>query len=197
MNRPIDHRDVTAKKFQDRQDRRPVQLHGLVILGDRRTFKVTVLDLTYDGCCLSAAEDLNADQAIQLALPGFGIIEAQVRWWKDGRGGLIFAPNEGEDGTEPKARVAERLLVDAQVMQRRPGQPNYRVRLFDISRHGCKAEFVERPRVGDHVWIKFEGLESLEAEVCWADGFNAGLKYANPIHSAVFDLLTKRFTSAP
>ena len=196
VNVPVDHGNLTAKKFQDRQNRRPVQLNGFVILGDRRTLNVTVLDLTYDGCCLGAAEELNAAQAIQLAVPGFGIIEAEVRWWKDGRAGLVFAPSEAEDERKSKSRAAERLLVDAEVMQRRQGQPNYRVRLFDVSSHGCKAEFVERSRVGDHIWIKFEGLESLEAEVCWVDGFKAGLKYANPIHPAVFDLLAKRFASA-
>lgn len=193
---PIDHGRLTAEKFQDRQDRRPVQLRGFVILDERRTVSATVLNLTYDGCCLEAAEELKSTQAVRLAVPGLGFIEAEVRWSENGKAGLVFAPSESQEEREIKPRAVERLLVDGEVLQRRQGQPNYRVRLFDVSTQGCMAEFVERPRVGDHVWIKFEGLESLEAEVCWAEGFKAGLKYANSIHPAVFDLLAKRFGSA-
>ena len=39
----------------------------------------------------------------------------------------------------------------------------------------------------DRAWIKFEGLEPLEAEVCWVKGFLTGVRFAKPIHPAVFE----------
>jgi hypothetical protein len=34
----------------------------------------------------------------------------------------------------------------------------------------------------------------MEAEVCWVDGFVAGLKFIKPMHPAVFDLLIERLS---
>lgn len=181
----------TAAGLPSRPRRRAVHLSGIAILNDRQTVEVTVVDLTYDGCCIEAADTLTAGQLIKLSVPGLGAIDAQVRWSKGSKFGLAFSPAP-EKPREIRPRAAERLAVDAEVMQRRHGHPNYRVRLSDVSRTGCKADFVERPRVGDHIWIKFDGLESLDAEVCWTEGFQAGLKYVNPIHPAVFDMLAKR-----
>ncbi len=75
---------------------------------------------------------------------------------------------------------------------RRLGQNNYRVAVKDLSVEGCKVELVERPRIGEHVLIKFDGLEALGAEVCWVEGFVAGLRFENAIHSSVFNLLLQR-----
>lgn len=79
------------------------------------------------------------------------------------------------------------MALNAEVTLRRPGQPHYRVRVHDASCHGCKVEFVERPKPDDRAWIKFDGLEPLEALVCWIDGFVAGLEFVKPIHPAVFN----------
>ncbi len=61
--------------------------------------------------------------------------------------------------------------------------------MFDVSRFGCKAEFIERPALYERVWIKFDGLDLIEAIVCWVEESNLGLMYKNPIHPAVFDML--------
>ena len=89
-------------------------------------------------------------------------------------------------------RRSARTAVNAQVILRRSGQPNYRVRIYDVSPGGCKIEFVERPSLDDRVWIKFDGLEALEALVCWVDGFVAGVALARPIHPAVFEQLVRK-----
>ena len=34
----------------------------------------------------------------------------------------------------------------------------------------------------------------LEANVCWVDGFTAGLSFEKPMHPAVFELLVERLT---
>ena len=82
-----------------------------------------------------------------------------------------------------------RTEVNAEVALRRPGHHHYKVRVYDASPHGCRIEFVERPRLDDRVWVRFEGLEAIEGLVCWVDGFVAGVEFVNPIHEAVFDRL--------
>jgi hypothetical protein len=87
------------------------------------------------------------------------------------------------------ARRSERIALDAAVSLRRSGQLNYNVRAYDASLHGCRVEFIERPQLDERVWVKFDGLQPLEAEVCWVEGFAAGLNFVNPIHPAVFSRL--------
>ena len=99
------------------------------------------------------------------------------------------------DGAAPRGstgRRTERVTVNAQVALRRSGQLNYRVRVFDASPLGCRLEFVERPRLEERVWVKFDRLDPIEGMVCWVDGFYAGVEFAQPMHAAVFDALVAR-----
>jgi hypothetical protein len=64
--------------------------------------------------------------------------------------------------------------------------------VFDVSPHGCKLEFVERPKVDEHVWVKFEGLDSIECLVSRLDGFVVGVEFVRPMHEAVFKSLVAR-----
>ena len=61
-----------------------------------------------------------------------------------------------------------------------------------MSCFGCRIEFVERPAVSEVVWVKFDGLESIEARVCWLEGFVAGVEFVRPLHAAVFEELLTR-----
>lgn len=81
------------------------------------------------------------------------------------------------------------MTLNAEVMLRRPTNNPYAVRTIDVSTHGCKIEFVERPRLDDRVWIKFDEIEALEGLVCWVDGFMGGIEFERPIHPAVFEML--------
>jgi hypothetical protein len=89
-------------------------------------------------------------------------------------------------------RKSARIDIQAVVQLRRSGQHNYLVNVHDLSREGCRLEFVERPSLDERVWIKLEGLETLEAMVCWTEGFCAGVEFVRPIHGAVFDHLVGR-----
>jgi len=89
-------------------------------------------------------------------------------------------------------RRSDRVALDADVSLRRSGQNTYRVHVFDVSPHGCKLEFVERPKVDEHVWVKFEGLDSIECLVCRLDGFVVGVEFVRPMHEAVFKSLVAR-----
>ena len=98
----------------------------------------------------------------------------------------------GKSAKTPSPRKSVRVGLAAEVSLRRSGQKNYRANVYDISQHGCKVEFVERPALDEMVWIKFEGLEAIEALVCWVDDFAAGLEFQRPVHPAVFEVLLER-----
>ena len=100
------------------------------------------------------------------------------------------ASRRGEGGGQP--RRSSRVPVKAELLLRRSGRNNYRVRVFDASPQGCKVEFVERPQLDEQVWVRFDGLEAVPAAVCWIDGFYAGLEFNRPIHDAVFDNLIEK-----
>ena len=73
------------------------------------------------------------------------------------------------------------MPLSAEVALRRAGKLNFRTSVFDLSPHGCRIQFVERPSLEERVWVKFDGLK-------------AGLAFAIPIHAAVFEQLLARLT---
>ena len=89
----------------------------------------------------------------------------------------------------PWPRKSARLNVDAKIVLRRAGHSKYLAGVYDVSPEGCKIEFVERPQLDELVWVKFDGIEALEAYVCWIVGSSAGLQFRRPIHPAVFKML--------
>jgi PilZ domain-containing protein len=171
--------------------RRLVSLEGYAVRPDGSTIDIRLLDLTYEGCGIETPVELRPGETVKLSVIGRGLIDAEVRWFKDGKAGLNFASDKSATKTKVPRRT-ERSSVTAEVKMRRVGQPNYNVRIFDLSPEGCKVEVVERPRVGEQLMIKFEGLEVLQAEVCWVESFIVGLKFERALHPAVFDLLVTR-----
>ena len=91
-----------------------------------------------------------------------------------------------------RPRKSIRVSLDATVQLRRAGKSHHQVKIFDLSAHGCKAEFIERPMLDEIVWVKFDQLNAIEAMVCWTGGFDVGLEFERPIHPAVFDMLLTR-----
>lgn len=175
----------------ERSERRPVSLRASIERGDGTAHEISVLNLSCEGCGIQTPIELEAGEPISLSVAGRGAIDSYVRWWKDGHAGLVFKP---EETTEKKQwpRVSPRVPLSAEVSLRRLGQQSYRVRITDLSPQGCKIELVERPRIGEVLLLKFDGFEVLDAEVCWVDGFIAGLRFEKPFHAAVFDLLVQR-----
>ena len=175
----------------DRRERRRVAMHGFVVRSDGSSVEILVLDLSYEGCGIETPVALEAGEALKLSVLRRGAIDTHVRWYVNGRAGLVFDPEpEAPKGQVP--RKWQRTRLTAQCGMRRLGKMGFKVQLFDLSTHGCKIDLVERPSIGEHVTIKFDGLELLEAEVCWVEGGTAGLRFEKPIHSAVFDLLLER-----
>ena len=179
--------------FPNRPERRPVGLSGDAVLPDGTQVDVSLVDLSYEGCKIRTSRALNPGDRLNLSVFERGLIEAEVRWVEDGLAGLAFTAYEAP--TRPHwPRRSERVAVVAEVTLRKPGQPNYRVRVLDASPEGCKLEFIQRPREGDRIWVKFEGLETLEAQVCWVEDFVMGVNFARSLHPAVFDLLVTKIS---
>lgn len=89
-------------------------------------------------------------------------------------------------------RRSARVAISASVKLRRRGRHNFTVQVFDLSAEGCKLEFVERPELDETVWVKFEGLEGLEAMVCWVEKTVVGVEFLRPLHQAVFEHVVGR-----
>lgn len=177
----------------DRRERRPVSLRGFALREDGSTAEILLLDLSYEGCGIETALDFAPGESLRLSILRRGAIEAKVRWCKNGKAGLVF---ESEAPAEKQywPRRFERTVLTAEVSMRRLGKNTFRVQVFDASPDGCKLELVDKPRVEEHVLVKFDGLEALEAEVCWIEGNQAGLRFEKSIHPAVFDLLLERIS---
>lgn len=97
----------------------------------------------------------------------------------------------------PAARGNERVGIAVEAGIRRSGLKPFRVRVFDLSRVGCKIEFIERPRLGECVWVKFDGLEALQSSVQWVEGHIGGVRFDQPFHEAVFAKLVNSALPKP
>lgn len=196
FRRQIANTDTTATPDdafpKDRcEDRRPVTMPAYAMLEDQSTFSVTVIDLSYDGCMVETSVALLPGLHLKLSVLSFGALNAFVRWYANGKAGLSF----NADVSPPKAhkpRHHQRVSLVADVFLRRTGRTNYFTRISDASPTGCKVEFVERPAIGERVWVKFDGLDALQAEVRWVNGFIGGVQFFRPVYPAVFDLLLVR-----
>ena len=92
----------------------------------------------------------------------------------------------------PQPRQSGRVPLEAEITVRRAGYPNFRVQIDDISLEGCRIEFVDRPNLDERVWIKFDGLASIEGSVVWVKERSAGIQFDHAIHPAVFEDLVGR-----
>jgi hypothetical protein len=173
-----------------RRERRPVALRGYIIPEGGVPHVVELVDLNYGGCGIRTPVPLVTGERVKLTVDQLGSIPAEVRWYKNGRAGIDFSPSD--DQREQVDRNVPRIALKAEGILRARSRSSYRVPVRDLSLQGCQVEFVERPREGDKMSIKFFGLEALEAEVCWVERSTAGLMFTKPIHPAVFDLLLKR-----
>lgn len=102
-------------------------------------------------------------------------------------------PGNGyDDPHDPPRRKVARVPIDAEVFMRRSVERGYPAEVHDLSPAGCSLEFPERPRIGESVWIKFDGLEALESAVRWVEGESAGVEFVKQLHPAVFDALLSK-----
>jgi hypothetical protein len=189
----VDLPEATAE-HRPRKERRLVELPGFVLLDDRSTFGVTVLDLSYDGCKIDTPIALLPGVHIMLSVLKLGQLDAHVRWYAAGKAGVSFQTAQLESKPQ-QPRQHERSSLDADVSVRRAGRTTYVIHAKDLSPSGCRLEFVERPAVGERLFVKFDGLDGLEAEVRWVEGFAGGAQFIRPIYGAVFEMLLAKLRS--
>jgi hypothetical protein len=166
-------------------------MRGYLVRAGGITHDIELTDLNYGGCGITTQIELERGEAVKVSVLGRGSIDAEVRWYKDGKAGILFEPVT-EETRQKIERKAARVAVPGDISLRAVGRSSYRVRVLDLSTDGCKVELVERPSVGDRMLVKFDGIEVLDADVAWVEGYAAGLKFANKFHPAVLDLLLKR-----
>jgi hypothetical protein len=104
--------------------------------------------------------------------------------------------SKGTGGANNDPRRSARVEMGVEVIIRRPGQARLSVSVQDLSRHGCKLEFRNRPSVDERVWVKIDGLEPLPGRVCWLDGFAFGVEFEKDLHPAVFDHLILKLANS-
>jgi hypothetical protein len=174
-----------------RRPRRAVSMRGYVIRAGGISHVISVTDLNYGGCGIQVPVALDPGESVKLSILERGSIAARVRWYQDCKAGLVFEPIP-EDIKKQVERRAGRIEVPGEISLKALGRNGYRVRVLDLSTDGCKVELVERPSVGDTMLVKFDGIEMMDADVCWVDGHTAGLKFEHRIHPAVLELLLQR-----
>jgi len=178
------------------RERRPVRMNATASRGDGSVVELTIVDFSHDGCGVLCPTELKSGETLNLGVLQRGSAEAIVRWCAGGKAGLSFTSQHHSDRVETH-RGYERVQVDGEAALRRAGKLHFRVRVYDLCANGCRAEFIDRPEIGEQVWIKFDGMEAIEAHVRWIAGSGAGLMFARPIYAAVFDMLLARFGQRP
>jgi hypothetical protein len=178
-----------------RRPRRAVDMRGYLIRDDGIRHVIKLTDLNYGGCGVQAPVQLAVGETVEVSVLSRGSIAAEVRWYADGKAGLVFEPIAEEVGKQVERR-AGRVEVPGEIGLKAMGRSTYRVRVLDLSTDGCKVELVERPSVGDVMLVKFDGIETMEAEAAWVDGYTAGLRFQHRIHPAVLELMLQRLSAA-
>lgn len=62
-----------------------------------------------------------------------------------------------------------------------------RKKLRDLTPEGFQVELLDMPARGTPVYIRFAGMEMLQAEICWSNFDTAGCRFLSPISAYVFD----------
>jgi len=176
----------------ERRVRRPVTLPGHATRQDGSIVDLTVTDLSYDGCGVDCPAVFVPGEKLELAINRRGSIGATVRWAGPGNAGLSFDAEPQVAAAAAVPRRHDRVEVAAEATLRRIGKLGFRVRLFDLSPAGCKAELVDRPELAEDVRIKFDAMDSIGGSICWIAGTKVGIRFDRPIHDAVFTLLVQR-----
>jgi hypothetical protein len=88
-----------------------------------------------------------------------------------------------------ESRETPRRTIAAEVQLKRSGSINYVVHAYDLSEQGCRLEFVERPWIGETVWVKFGKLQPIRSTVRWTGDFTAGLEFERAMDPRVLEWL--------
>ena len=66
------------------------------------------------------------------------------------------------------------------------------VEVRDLSTHGAKILTLDPLEPGEQIWLTFPMLEPLQVTVMWANRFDAGCRFAKPLHPAVLHVILQK-----
>jgi hypothetical protein len=78
------------RDWSPRAGRKKVGLSGVGVWADGSSAAVLVSNISYQGCQLWSDHPIVYGESLTLTLPGYGTIDAQIRWEVDGCAGVRF-----------------------------------------------------------------------------------------------------------
>ena len=91
----------------------------------------------------------------------------------------------------PERRRANRAALNLSATMRDGSRSKARVRVIDISTHGCRIECTTPVSDDSCIWLNLAGLEAQYCRVVWHCEEFVGLEFENPLAEAVLDKLLK------
>lgn len=91
------------------------------------------------------------------------------------------------EGTDSDHRNNGRARVDIDCDIRIGNRAWRRAQLADLTPDGFQVTILDMPPRGTPLFIRFAGIQLLQAEVCWAKVDTAGCRFLTPISPYVFD----------
>lgn len=93
----------------------------------------------------------------------------------------------------PDQRRVDRISLILPAGIRRAGAAAVSVTVLDLSPTGFRVEtHLLLPESGD-VWLRLPGLEPRHARVIWSSGCVYGCAFEEPLHPAVFDMISRPY----
>ncbi|HJS40350.1 MAG TPA: PilZ domain-containing protein [Sphingomicrobium sp.] len=93
---------------------------------------------------------------------------------------------------ENERRRWPRRRVEAKAEFRRKREMRYSIPVHDLTAQGCRIGSPERLIRGETVWLQLPSLESLPATVRWTGLGVSGVEFDQPMHTAVYEMMTGR-----
>src|SRR4051794_35542974 len=92
---------------------------------------------------------------------------------------------------QPERRRANRAALNLSATLREGSRSKVRVRVIDISTHGCRIECTTPVTDDNWMWLSLGGLEAQYCRVAWHCEEFVGLEFENPLGEAVLEKLLK------
>lgn len=73
-----------------RKDRQPVAVDAVVHRADGASVAVKLSNISDEGCRIESGGDLRIGEQVEIAIPEYGRLKAQIRWAFAGSAGLKF-----------------------------------------------------------------------------------------------------------
>ncbi len=89
-------------------------------------------------------------------------------------------------------RGAARLSIDMEANSRAVTTKPFKVRVLDLSTEGFRIEAFVMLEAGHDIWLRLPGLEPRHATIMWAEGYEAGCAFKQPLHQAVVESIAGR-----